>query len=125
MPPIFGADLVSLPGNKHLIALDHQPPSGSGVNDYITSALVASYEKFVLNSNIEDGKKMKDGSMKFFSEHAIWCKPSKPEEIQTLVFDTFVDYLDAYKECIVTTTTATTTVAEGYEKYLDLTNLYC
>jgi len=116
--PIFGADLVTLPGNKHLIVIDFQPfltINSSKADDdscqkgkltlpdsKLLKRLQNLHQKHVLD-NVDElpwGGDIPPNAKRFFSSYALWTRLGEKENalemVQTKVFDAFVDYLDLY-----------------------------
>lgn len=125
--PIFGADLVTLPGNKHLIVIDFQPfltTSSSKIdessnkeghltlpNALLFERLQGIHKKHVLD-NIDDlpwGGDIPPNAKRFFSPYALWTRLGEKENalemVQTKVYDAFLDYLDLYIDVLTTVTT--------------------
>lgn len=120
--PIFGADIVSLPGNKHLVAIDFQPvlpleESVDGTGDERTSLLperFAHYEsklqllhsKYQVSNNdsiplLPWGGDIPTQAMRFFSPYALWTRLGDEhamETVNTSVWEAFQEYTDLYLE---------------------------
>eukprot|EP00554_Chaetoceros_debilis_P004100 CAMPEP_0194090544 /NCGR_PEP_ID=MMETSP0149-20130528/39497_1 /TAXON_ID=122233 /ORGANISM="Chaetoceros debilis, Strain MM31A-1" /LENGTH=321 /DNA_ID=CAMNT_0038774835 /DNA_START=224 /DNA_END=1189 /DNA_ORIENTATION=- len=126
--PVLGMDLVTLPGDKHLIAIDFQPilppasssegegesGSGSGVlfvdteqYDYSKweERLKEVYTKHVVEQEVLPwGGDIPPAASRFFSPYALWTRLSGSDDcdalsiIQKEVFAAFCDYLDLYLE---------------------------
>lgn len=107
--PIFGADIVSLPGNKHLVAIDFQPalPLDSGYNMLPEkySAIESSLEEIHAKYQRGDAPMLPWGgdippqATRFFSPYALWTRLSDDEAIQKVddaVWAAFQEYLDLY-----------------------------
>ncbi len=97
--PVWGVDFVTLPGNKHLLAMDVQPMNP------ITSDFCKSYDSqwkewhrhYV--SQFEWGGDMPLEASKFFSPFAFWTRLVGEEAIETIqddVFTAFCSHLDLY-----------------------------
>ena len=111
--PVFGADIVSLPGNKHLVAIDFQPvlPISTGEN-----MLPEKY--FAIESNLKDihakyqrgdtpilpwGGDIPPQATRFFSPYALWTRLSDEgaiEKVNDVVWAAFKEYLALYLELI-------------------------
>ena len=116
--PIFGADIVSLPGNKHLVALDFQPvlPLNEKNGDAsllppqyseLESKLQKIHEKYQKsNSDIDEpllawGGDIPEQAERFFSPYALWTRLSNDDAIdtvQTVVWEAYKEYIDLYFE---------------------------
>jgi len=104
--PVFGADLVSLPGNKHLIAIDFQPLSEDASLDQVFSGrealetrLRVAYETY--GSKFEWGGDIPDAAKRYFSKYCVWTRLSGDDAtnmIEQYVYDAFCEYLDIYLE---------------------------
>ena len=104
--PVFGADLVSLPGNKHLIAIDFQPLSEDASleqvfsgREELESRLQAAYETY--SSKFEWGGDIPDAAKRYFSKYCVWTRLSGDDAtnmIDQYVYDAFCEYLDIYLE---------------------------
>ena len=118
--PIFGADIVSLPGNKHLVALDFQPVlpiSNDDSNGNIVTSLIpqqysqfesklqkvhAKYQKS--NSDLVEpllawGGNIPEQAERFFSPYALWTRLVDDDAIDTVnnvVWEAFQEYTDLY-----------------------------
>lgn len=118
MTSILGMDLVSLPGGKHLIAIDFQPflseqeessssssPTSIGEDIRIEyeQRLKKLHEKHVLNQEdiLPWGGDIPGPAKRFFSPYALWTRLRGKEgldAIQNQVYAAFCDYLDLYLE---------------------------
>ena len=107
--PIFGADIVSLPGDKHLVAIDLQPIRTRIVshNETTNGELVLSERHLSrlrqLHSHYSQeflcGGDIPDAAKRFFSPYALWTRLSGPNSVrvlQTSIFQCFQDYLALY-----------------------------
>lgn len=123
--PILGADVVSLPGNKHLVALDFQPvlplnlgPAISGHNTanlfptqyaHVEEKLHAIHAKY---QNLEGdvtpllpwGGDIPPQAQRFFSPYALWTRLGDNDAIktvETVVWDAFKEYVDLYFDLMI------------------------
>jgi len=99
--PVWGVDLVSLPGGKHLLAMDVQPMV-SGESMLLPEKWKEWHETYV-KDNFEWGGELPEAASKFFSPYVLWTRLSGDdavETIQTKVFDAFCAHLDLYLECV-------------------------
>lgn len=120
--PIFGADIVSLPGNKHLVAIDFQPvlPMIGSVDStgdertllvpkqfaHFESRLQQIHSKYQ-RSNTDStpllpwGGDIPPQAMRFFSPYALWTRlgdENAMETVNTVVWEAFQEYTDLYLE---------------------------
>ncbi|EJK48675.1 hypothetical protein THAOC_32507, partial [Thalassiosira oceanica] len=108
--PIFGADVVSLPGNKHLVALDFQPILKVGESASPQTLLPKRYIAFEerlrdLHTKYEKslpwGGDIPPAAQRFFSPYALWTRLADEdamETVQSTVLDAFKDYIDVYHD---------------------------
>lgn len=116
--PIFGADIVSLPGNKHLVALDFQPvlpinnEDGSVTNVFpenyahLEEKLNKIHAKYQKGSSTSEallpwGGDIPPQALRWFSPYALWTRLNDKNAMQTVsttVWDAFREYLDLYVE---------------------------
>lgn len=119
--PIFGADIVSLPGNKHLVALDFQPvlPLKSDDDEELVSSLIpqqysqledrlqqihAKYQKSNSDSIpplLPWGGDIPQKAERFFSPYALWTRlgdDNAMDTVNTVVWEAFKEYTDLYLE---------------------------
>lgn len=99
--PVWGVDLVSLPGNRHLLAMDVQPMTGTKELP-MEEKWKAWHDKYVEGS-FEWGGDLPEAAQKFFSPHGLWTRLAGEEavpQIQTEVFEAFAAHLDLYLECV-------------------------
>jgi hypothetical protein len=99
--PVWGVDLVSLPGNKHLLAMDVQPMIKEK-NDVYSEKFKGWFDEHV-DKQFEWGGEMPPEASKFFSTNALWTRLSGEEAvdiIQTKVFDAFSAHLDLYLQLL-------------------------
>lgn len=112
--PIFGADIVSLPGNKHLVALDFQPvlevnestPLFPKQYSHLESKLETIHSKYQQRSAdspalLPWGGDIPEKAKRFFSPHALWTRlgdDSAMDTVSTLVWEAFREYTDLYFE---------------------------
>lgn len=121
--PVFGADVVSLPGGRHLIAIDFQPvlppPSDDDAAE-VRTVLPGRYRHFEERlASIHAGyqKPTDDGegasailpwggdipaqATRYFSPYALWTRLSGEdamEKVDTVVYEAFQKYFDLYLE---------------------------
>jgi len=144
--PIFGADLVSLPGNKHLVAIDFQPLRTEGLILPISfqKRLEETHNKY--KHSFPWGGDIPPQAKRFFSPYALWTRigsyPKSKETgeaastvvadtheaavqvIQTHVQQAFKDYLDLYLDLVVasrfnTCEKTTSQLEQGHVAYVD------
>eukprot|EP00578_Thalassiosira_sp_NH16_P010470 CAMPEP_0181110390 /NCGR_PEP_ID=MMETSP1071-20121207/18694_1 /TAXON_ID=35127 /ORGANISM="Thalassiosira sp., Strain NH16" /LENGTH=396 /DNA_ID=CAMNT_0023194169 /DNA_START=81 /DNA_END=1271 /DNA_ORIENTATION=+ len=122
--PIFGADIVSLPGNKHLVALDFQPvlplnESASSSSDGKEKASLFPKQYAALESKLEKihskyqksnsgstpllpwGGDIPQQAQRFFSPYALWTRladENAMDTVDTTVWEAFQEYTDLYLE---------------------------
>ena len=125
--PVWGVDLVSLPGDRHLLAMDVQPMSSAPLP--MTDSWKAWHTKHVENT-FDWGGDLPLEAAKYFSPYGLWTRLTGPKgiyQIQTQVMEAFDEHLDLYLNMMTklsTTTTITTTESSptnsGYQsEYLD------
>lgn len=131
--PIFGADLVTLPGNRHLIAIDFQPVltlnNNNDDDDHLDGDLRLPNEhlmerlKALHAANVQNDDDLPWGgdipkqAKRYFSDYALWTRlaptesdkaatvTSDPLEIvQTKVYERFVEYFDLYVDALLEAT---------------------
>ena len=100
--PVLGIDLVSLPGNRHLLLLDAQPMVQP--NPY-EDHWKAWYETFVAdNSNFPWGGDFPEPVQQYVSKYSLWTRLQELEDpvsiIQTNVWEAFVKHLDVYMDLL-------------------------
>jgi hypothetical protein len=123
--PIFGADIVSLPGNKHLVALDFQPVlplddiddegGGGGTKSPLFPERYSNFDDKLraLHSKYQGepddieppllpwGGDIPQKAKRFFSPHALWTRlgdADAMDTVRTVVWDAFREYTDLYLE---------------------------
>ena len=117
--PIFGADIVSLPGNKHLVALDFQPVlpiSNDDEKKAATPLIPQQYSQFEdklqkihakyqkSNSDLIEpllawGGDIPEQAERFFSPYALWTRLVDDNAIDTVnkvVWEAFQEYTNLY-----------------------------
>lgn len=104
--PVWGADFVSLPGDKHLILLDAQPMTKDTFASASYDAMFRQWHKehVTYTSNFGWGGDMPDGVRPFISEHALWTRfqnEEKPvEKIQGPLLQAFQEHLNLYLQLL-------------------------
>lgn len=116
--PVLGIDLVTLPGGKHLVAIDFQPVLSLTEDDTIRlfreganyahyeDRLAAVHRKHVLDRPgvLPWGGDVPPNAQRFFSPYALWTRLRKDDEalevVRKEVFEAFVDYFDLYLELL-------------------------
>ena len=118
--PVLGMDLVTLPGNKNLIAIDFQPtaPPTDGEENYdnmfpsylqkYEERLKELHERHVKNQQnlLPFGGEIPPQAKRFFSPYALWTRIQDDDNksrdalsiIQTEVFKAYCEYFDLYLE---------------------------
>ena len=117
--PIFGADIVSLPGNKHLVALDFQPvlpinnEDGSSSKlfpekySHLETKLLAIHAKYQKDNDdtsetlLPWGGDIPPQALRWFSPYALWTRLGDENAMQTVsttVWDVYREYVDLYFE---------------------------
>jgi phycoerythrobilin:ferredoxin oxidoreductase len=113
--PIFGADIVSLPGNKHLVVLDFQPViplDRDGAYflperySHIASKLKSIHSRYQHSNNgmapcLPWGGDIPSQAKRFFSPYALWSRLTDDDAIDivnTSVWSAFQEYFDLYLE---------------------------
>jgi len=71
--PVWGADFVSLPGNKHLLLLDAQP-MGYGAPPFHLSRWQEWYEKHEIAKQFPWGGDLPEKVQPYVSQHALWTR---------------------------------------------------
>ncbi|CAM9190697.1 unnamed protein product [Pylaiella littoralis] len=92
--PIFGADLVSLPG-VHLVCIDLQPSHPSQERDEKTEAAMLAVQRRHLDG-LPWGGDLPEAARKFFSPHCLWAKLDPTEAVEQKALDAMMDYLHEY-----------------------------
>ncbi|CAM9200909.1 unnamed protein product [Hapterophycus canaliculatus] len=92
--PIFGADLVSLPG-AHLVCIDLQPAHSSQKRDEEFDAALRQTQKRHLDG-LPWGGDLPAAAQKFFSPHCLWSKLGAKEPVEQKALDAMMDYLREY-----------------------------
>mmetsp|Transcript_28524 Transcript_28524/g.60191 ORF Transcript_28524/g.60191 Transcript_28524/m.60191 type:complete len:405 (-) Transcript_28524:221-1435(-) len=121
--PIFGADIVSLPGNKHLVALDFQPVLPLEDDDdgddrkektslfpkqyaHLESKLQKIHSKYQKSDSdstppLPWGGDIPTQAKRFFSPYALWTRLGDEKAmntVDTVVWEAFQEYTDLYME---------------------------
>lgn len=101
--PVWGVDLVSLPGNKHLLAMDVQPMT-CAETEFLNAYNSKWKEWYDTHAQqFEWGGDLPPDATKFFSPFALWTRQTGPDAvdiIQNQVFDAFCDHLDLYLQML-------------------------
>jgi phycoerythrobilin:ferredoxin oxidoreductase len=109
--PVWGVDLVSLPGDKHLLVMDVQPMSTS-TDDYCNQETNSELQKWhakYVEHIFEWGGDMPEPAQKFFSPYVLWTRLAKGQSqeqappidiIQGNVWDAFVAHLELYLQLV-------------------------
>lgn len=110
--PVWGADFVSLPPNKHLLLLDAQPMNAGSPDIALDSAWSDWYQRHDIPNNFPWGGDLPDPVKQYVSLYALWSRfgggASKNtredgislkcpfEQIQTNLFQAVESHLDVY-----------------------------
>eukprot|EP00903_Cladosiphon_okamuranus_P008160 g7859.t1 len=92
--PIFGADLVSLPG-VHLVCIDLQPAHPSQELGEEAEELMREAKRRHLDG-LPWGGDLPEAARKFFSPHCLWAKLDPKEVVEQKALDAMMDYLRVY-----------------------------
>ena len=131
--PVFGADLVTLPGGKHLIAIDFQPmiTDSNGIDGLlclpsdIETELAYLHAKY--SKELEWGGDFPEPARRYFSKYAIWTRLNGDEaigRIQGIIKDVFLDYFHVYKKLVSvhlvddSTSSSTNIYNDGQRSYI-------
>ena len=100
--PVLGIDLVSLPGNRHLLLLDAQPMIQP--NPYEDNWAEWYSTRIANNPDFPWGGDFPEPVQQYVSKYALWSRLQDSEDpvsvIQTQVWDAFVGHLDVYLELL-------------------------
>eukprot|EP00568_Trieres_chinensis_P001793 CAMPEP_0183306256 /NCGR_PEP_ID=MMETSP0160_2-20130417/10738_1 /TAXON_ID=2839 ORGANISM="Odontella Sinensis, Strain Grunow 1884" /NCGR_SAMPLE_ID=MMETSP0160_2 /ASSEMBLY_ACC=CAM_ASM_000250 /LENGTH=401 /DNA_ID=CAMNT_0025469599 /DNA_START=20 /DNA_END=1225 /DNA_ORIENTATION=+ len=113
--PVLGMDLVSLPGDKHLVAIDFQPLTPLPETEerrvlperYIDfeSLLEGLHRRHCIESDkLPWGGDIPPQAQRYFSPRAVWTRLLGPEALGTVqgaVWSAYQDYLDLYLELML------------------------
>lgn len=93
--PVFGADLVTLPGG-HLVALDVQPlfRDDPAYQAKYAEPLLPICQRY--RAVLPWGGDLPEAARPFFSPAVLWSRPQTREMVENLVFQAFQDYLQCY-----------------------------
>ena len=100
--PVLGIDLVSLPGNRHLLLLDAQPMTHPNpYDDYWADW----YTKYVQgNRNLPWGGDFPEAVQKYVSKYSLWTRLQELEDpvsvIETNVWDAFQAHFEIYLDLL-------------------------
>ena len=96
--PVLGIDLVSLPGNQHLLLLDAQPMTNPNIFEDDWKDWYSSHVEG--NSNFPWGGDFPEPVQKYVSKYALWTRLQELEDpisvIETDIWDAFTSHLDTY-----------------------------
>ncbi|CAM9768731.1 unnamed protein product, partial [Ectocarpus fasciculatus] len=92
--PIFGADLVTLPG-VHLICIDLQPAHPAQQLDAKADEAMHEARKRHVEA-LPWGGDLPEAAQKFFSPHCLWAKLDPKEAVEQKALDAMMDYLREY-----------------------------
>jgi phycoerythrobilin:ferredoxin oxidoreductase len=99
--PVWGVDLVSLPGDRHLLAMDVQPMTAD--KKLPMEDKWKEWHDTYVTGSFEWGGDLPEDAQKFFSPHGLWTRLAGEDavpQIQTDVFAAFAAHLDLYLECV-------------------------
>jgi hypothetical protein len=94
--PVLGIDLVSLPGDKHLLLLDAQPMVTPNPYDSIWKDW---HSKHATDDDFPWGGDFPEAVAKYVSPNALWTRLSGKEGadlIQTKIYDAFQEHISLY-----------------------------
>jgi hypothetical protein len=100
--PVLGIDLVSLPGNRHLLLLDAQPMTQPNPFEDRWEKWHSNHVKN--NPNFPWGGDFPEPVQQYVSKYALWTRLQDSEDpvsiIQSDVWDAFVGHLDVYLDLL-------------------------
>ena len=100
--PVLGIDLVSLPGNRHLLLLDAQPMTNPNPFDDHWADWYTKYVKG--NKNVPWGGDFPEPVQQYVSQYSLWTRLQEVEDpvsvIETDVWDAFQAHLDIYLDVL-------------------------
>lgn len=103
--PVLGIDLVSLPGNRHLLLLDAQPMTSPNPFEDHWSEWHSNYVEN--NPNFPWGGDFPEPVQKYVSKYSLWTRLQSLDDgtdpvsvIQNDAWEAFVDHLDAYLDLL-------------------------
>ena len=102
---VWGVDLVSLPGNKHLLALDAQPMSTSTT---LTEAWKEWHQQYVQDTFAWGGD-IPEPAQKFFSPYTLWTRLNGEDAvgvIQGKVMEAFLAHQEIFLKTIQTSSSS-------------------
>jgi Ferredoxin-dependent bilin reductase len=115
--PVWGVDLVSLPGGRHLLTIDAQPmmpgQSSSTWNSSPDDDPWQDWYETHVQNTFPWGGDLPEDVQKFFSPHALWTRLIKDKDhnndddddgvrrIRTHVFNAFCAHLDLFLKTII------------------------
>jgi len=122
--PVLGVDLVSLPGNKHLLAMDVQPMTTIDEESEFMKSYSNKWKQWHEKhaSQFEWGGDMPPEACKFFSPYALWTRLSGEEAVNVIqgkVFDAFCNHLDLYLQMLQDYTLSEEAEANHQDEYLE------
>lgn len=105
--PVLGIDLVSLPGNKHLLLLDAQPMTHPNPFEKYWQEWHSTH--VVGKPHFPWGGDFPDTVKQYVSNHALWTRLQDLENpvsiIENQVWEAFVEHLDEYISLLKQSTT--------------------
>ena len=112
--PVWGADFVSLPGNKNLLLLDAQPVGG----DVDCSPAFRDW----YDTHIPDfpwGGDLPEPVQQYVSKYALWSRLENFDDSSTeeQLYEAFCQHLSLYLDLVVTNTAGGTLECQDYVKY--------
>lgn len=119
--PVLGIDLVSLPGNKHLLLLDAQPMVQPNPYEDIWGEWHAKHVKG--NSNFPWGGDFPEPVQKYVSKYSLWTRLQELKDpvsvIQNDVWAAFKAHLDIYMDLIAKSSPDKVQGPNHHAAYLD------
>ncbi len=102
--PIFGADVVCLPGGA-LAAVDFQPARESDGSDYYQSSLYTDFAESIgkVKSKLPSGGDLPPAAQRYFSPYALWTRTpplAKGDDDLELLTNSVLDSLKVYLDLI-------------------------
>lgn len=121
--PVWSADFVSLPGNRHLLLLDAQPMNG---NTQFAHQWKDWFDEFVPENIFPWGGDLPEKVKPFVSEHALWTRLGNECDVSTVVagngegplYQAYCRHLDLYMGLLFNETSSSNNELHQQDDYI-------